>query len=173
MVEKINITVERVAKDHKCVVRNLMELYQHDHSEWDGAEMNEHGLYGYTYLDHYWTEEGRHPFLVRVDGKLAGFALVRTAPNTGGENRISEFFIVRKYRRKGIGRSVAHHVFDIFPGTWAVTQVEGNLPARAFWESVIANYTNDAFEQTEEYYRGERRRKQVFQSRGAQQGCDG
>ncbi len=35
------------------------------------------GLYDYMYLDHYWTEEGRHPFFIRVDGKLAGFALVR------------------------------------------------------------------------------------------------
>lgn len=28
---------------------------------------------GYKYIDHYWTEEGRYPYLVIQSGKLAGF----------------------------------------------------------------------------------------------------
>ena len=166
----MDVAIERATKDDKPVLRNLMELYQHDHSEWDGTDVDEHGVYGYTYLDHYWTEEGRHPFIVRVDGKIAGFVLVRTPPNTDCENQIAEFFIVRKYRRKGIGKIVAHRVFDMFPGRWAVTQVESNLPARRFWESVISDYTDGSFEQTEEDYRGERRPKQVFEQRRSRNG---
>lgn len=130
----MSITIDRVPKEDKAISRNLMELYQHDHAEWDGTELDEHGLYGYTYLDHYWTEEGRHPF------------------------------IVRKYRRRGIGRNVAHRIFDMYPGTWGVTQAPGNLTSRAFWERIVSEYTNAVYEQTEEIYQGETRPKQVFQS---------
>lgn len=161
----MRIIVDRVPEQKKSVLRNLLELYQHDHSEWDGADLNERGLYGYTYFEDYWTEDGRHPFIVRVDGKLAGFVLVRTPPNTGGENRISEFFIARKYRRRGIGRIVAFRVFDMFSGRWEVAQVESNHIARAFWEQAISQYTKGRYEQTEEIYKGECRPKQVFRSR--------
>ena len=43
----------------KSVLRNLMELYWHDFSEIDGADVNEHGLYEYNRLDSYWTEADR------------------------------------------------------------------------------------------------------------------
>lgn len=161
----MNITIDRVPKEENSVLRNLMELYQHDHAEWDGTDLNEHGLYGYTHFDHYWTDDGRHPFIIRVDGKLAGFVMVRTPPNVEARNRLCEFFIVRKYRRKGIGRIVTHRIFDMFPGEWEVTQVENNHIARAFWERVVSEYTNGNYEQTDEIYQGERRPKQVFTSR--------
>jgi predicted acetyltransferase len=161
----MNVTIDEVPREQKPVLRNLMELYQHDHAEWDGADLDEHGLYGYTYFEHYWTEDGRHPFLVRVDRKLAGFALVRTPPNTTGENRLAEFFIARKYRRRGVGRMVAFRIFDMFPGRWEVTQVANNHIARAFWEQAISQYTKGQYEQTEEICQGERRPKQVFTSR--------
>ena len=38
------------------------------------------GDYGYRYLDHYWADPGRHPFLFQVDHNWAGFALVREIP---------------------------------------------------------------------------------------------
>lgn len=161
----MEIGVSRVPKEDASILRNLMELYQYDHSEWDGAETDERGLYGYTYFGNYWTEEGRHPFLIRADGKPAGFVLVRTPPNTDGENRIAEFFVMRKYRRTGIGRFAAHQVFDMFPGEWQVTQFESNLTARSFWERIIGEYTNGNYEQTEETYDGQRHPKQVFRSR--------
>jgi predicted acetyltransferase len=71
------ITIQKVEYDHKSTLRNLLELYKYDFSEFDPEDVNENSLYDYMYLDHYWTEEGRHPFFIRVDGKLAGFALVR------------------------------------------------------------------------------------------------
>ena len=73
-----DVTLQRISIEHKSVLRNLMELCQHDYSEFNGEEINEHGLFGYGYLDNYWTEAGRHPFFVLASGNLAGFALVRT-----------------------------------------------------------------------------------------------
>ncbi len=55
---------------------------------------------------------------------------------------ISEFFVMRKYRRKGIGKLVAWQVFDLFPGQWEVGQYDKNDPAKIFWQEVIGAYTN-------------------------------
>lgn len=72
------ITIHKVEYEQKSILRNLLELYKYDFSEFDpDDDSNPNGLYEYKYLDHYWTEDGRYPFLIKVDDKLAGFALVR------------------------------------------------------------------------------------------------
>ena len=72
----MNIELVRVEETEKSVLRQLIELYNYDFSEYDQADVDAHGWYGYHYLDHYWTEEARHSFFIKVDGKLAGFVLV-------------------------------------------------------------------------------------------------
>ena len=127
----------------KAILQNMLELYQHDASEYDGKDLDEHGRYGYRYLDYYWVEANRVPFLVRVDGKLAGFALVNEHLIKTGEAGLSvaEIFIVRKYRRCGVGTTVARQLFDRFAATWEVRQEAGNIVAQAFWRKVINTYT--------------------------------
>lgn len=163
----MDIDIQPASIGDKSVLRNLMELCQHDYSEYDGTDVDEHGLFGYKYLDNYWSESGRYPFLVRVSGKLAGFVLVRAIDSRDNvTHSIAEFFVMRKYRRQGIGRRVAWRIFDLFPGQWSVCQEEVNLPAQSFWRRVIAEYTQgmniDEHLQTEEWH-GPR---QIFQSRG-------
>ena len=143
----MEISIEKAALSEKSVLRNLMELCQHDYSEFNRQDLDQHGLYGYTYLDNYWTERGRYPYLIKVSGKLAGFALVRVLSGEGEPlvYSMAEFFILRKYRRKGIGEQVATQVFDMFPGEWRVSQQAANFPAQAFWRKVISRYTRGNF----------------------------
>lgn len=154
----MNFLIQPVSITDKPVLRNLLELCHHDYSEYDNADVDEHGLFGYNYLDHYWTEPGRHAFLVRVDDRLAGFVLVRDVEDQHSSitHTIAEFFVMRKYRRQGIGRQVAWSIFDRFPGDWLVSQEEGNRPAQAFWRRVIDEYTHGSYTeetlQTEEWH---------------------
>ena len=97
-------------EDDRAVLRRLVELYRYDFSEFDRADVGLHGEFGYRYLDHYWTESGRQPFLFRVDSNWAGFALVREMPPYD----MAEFFVMQKYRRVGVGRRAAVDVFDRF-----------------------------------------------------------
>ena len=115
------------------MLRRLVELYRYDFSEFDRSDVGPHGDYGYPYLDNYWTEPGRHPFLVQVEGSWAGFALVREIP----PHDMAEFFVMRKYRRSGLGRDVAREVFRRFPGRWQVRQQRSNPAATAFWQTAI------------------------------------
>lgn len=144
----MEIGIQRASIEDKSIFRNLMELCQHDYSEFGGEDVNEHGIFGYRYLDHYWTEPGRHPFIIKVSGKLAGLALVRAIDED--THSIAEFLIMRKYRRQGVGQTVAHRIFDMFPGKWRIAQEEGNLPAQVFWRKVISRYTNGDFEDVQD-----------------------
>ncbi len=143
----MDVQLLEASYEDKPVLRNLLELYLYDFSEFIDCDVNEHGLYDYGYLDHYWTEEGRCPFLIRVDGKLAGFVLV-WAKGQGADRHllITEFFVMRKYRRRGVGKQAAFQAFDRFSGVWRIGEVKTNTPAVAFWRAIIAEYTRGSFQ---------------------------
>jgi predicted acetyltransferase len=146
----MNIEISPANVSERPILRHLMELYLYDFSEFDSADLGPSGLYEYPYLDHYWVEPERSPFLVRLDGNLAGFVLVaRYNYLTGFKDHwvIAEFFIMRKYRHQGVGEHVARTIFDQFPGDWQVGQINENTPATLFWRKVISRYTHDHFQE--------------------------
>jgi predicted acetyltransferase len=129
---KIEVIV--ATDDDRPIVRRLLQLYHYDFSEFNGADVNPHGEYLHGYFDEYWLGGDRRAFLIRVDGALAGFALVYT----GEPCDIAEFFVMRKYRRFGVGREAAAFLFQGFPGNWTVRQQLTNAPATEFWRRVIS-----------------------------------
>lgn len=131
--DPVNVQVFAAGPGDKPVMRRLLEFYRYDFSEFDGSDVDEHGAFGYRFLDLYWTEEGRHPFLFKVDGRWAGLALVRSGPPLD----MAEFFVLRKFRRSGIGREAARALFARFPGAWTVRQQRSNPVASTFWRAVI------------------------------------
>jgi len=146
----MDIVIEKVPYEKKLIMRNLMELYNYDFSVYEDEDVNEFGLYDYERLDYYWTEEGRFPYLIKVDSKIAGFALIRMIEGNDSEierNSIAEFFIMKKYRRKGIGAEVAQRVFRMFEGKWEIFVVGANTPAISFWENIINGYSNGVYAQ--------------------------
>jgi predicted acetyltransferase len=130
---QVTVDVQVATISDKPVVSRLLELYSHDFSEFTAADVDDEGLFGYRYLDAYWTEADRHPFLIRVDGHLAGFVFVRS----GEPHDMAEFFVMRKFRRSGIGAAVARDVFARFTGEWQVRQVPTNAAAVTFWRAAI------------------------------------
>ena len=55
---------------------------------------------------------------------------------------MSEFFILRKHRRRGVGRQAAAAVFSQHPGTWEVAIARKNLQAISFWRGVVQGSAN-------------------------------
>lgn len=148
----MDVQLTPVLYDKKETLRNLLELYMYELSPYlDTIDINEYGLFGYRYLDHYWTEKERYPFFIYASGKLAGFVFVREFERLEeGKIKwlISEFFVLKKYQKQGIGRLAAHQVFDKFKGKWIVAQIESNVISKLFWERVISEYTNGQFSKT-------------------------
>lgn len=142
-----DLEVRRASSGDRLPIHRMLELYQHDLSNiWD-QDLDTHGEYGYA-LDRYWTKSECHPFVALVGGRYAGFALVDNATKIGTDGHwMDQFFILKKYRRCGIGRAVATRVFEELPGQWEVGQMLNNHSARAFWRRVIANYTAESFKE--------------------------
>jgi len=141
-------TLIKVSEDQKSILRQLIEFYEYDFSEFNEADINSYGYYGYKYFDHYWTDEDRIAYFVMVNGQYAGFVMVNAhcyIVKEGNVRAISEFFIMRKYRNKGIGKVVAKQIFDTHSGAWEVLQHGNNHISKQFWESVIHDYTNGKY----------------------------
>ncbi len=149
----IDVELESVAEEDKTVLQHLLELCRHDYSEFDGNAVDPHGLFGYKYLDHYWTEAGRYPYFIKVSGQIAGFALIREMSErtaTDPPYSVAEFFVLRGYRRGGVGKAAAQQLFDRFsPRRWIVGTIAQNTQARQFWRNVIGAYTRGTYEESE------------------------
>lgn len=127
----------------------MLELYLYDFSEYDGSDLDNHASFGYGDLDYFWFEPTHAAFLITVDEKLAGFVLVdNEVMLAGSERSISEFFVMRKYRRHGVGKHSASEVFTRLPAKWEVRVIENNIPAQAFWKQTISDYTGGNHEIT-------------------------
>lgn len=136
------VEVVRASTEDRTVVRRLLQLYHYDFSEFDGADVDSHGEFLHRYFDHYWTAPDREAFLFRVDGAWAGLALVFT----GDPHDIAEFFVMRKYRRRGVGAAAAARLFERFPGEWTVRQLLSNPAATTFWRAAIPYPFREAVE---------------------------
>jgi predicted acetyltransferase len=129
-----------------------MQLYVYDWSELGPLDVGENGRFAEYPLDGYWRDDFRHPFLLRVDDRLAGFALVQEKSRLSGAAGIfdmAEFFVMRRYRRRGVGLAAAALAFDRFRGPWEVRERVGNDAATAFWRRAIDQYTSGRFDEVQ------------------------
>jgi predicted acetyltransferase len=107
-------------------------------------ELQPDGRFAYPDLPLYWSEASRFPFLAVVDGAWAGFVLVRQIQGSteyGPAWDMAEFFVLRGYRRRGIGSRLARLAFARFPGAWQVRVMEANVAADSFWRRAIESFT--------------------------------
>ena len=145
----MRVELQLMSVDEKSLLIRLMELYNYEFSQFSNDDINEYGYYGYEHIDDYWNEEGRFPYLIRVDGKIAGFALI--CPHCiyrkeEGARCIGEFFVMLKYRRMGIGSKAAAQLFDKYRGLWEISYWRNNLPASRFWKKVVEEYTKNNYQ---------------------------
>jgi predicted acetyltransferase len=146
------LELDPIDAQREAVLRHLVDLYVYDFSEMLGLDVGEDGRFPFRDLSVYFSEDWRHAFFIRVGGKLAGFVLVHTRSRLTDDlnvNDMAEFFVLRRYRRQGVGERAAVAVFERFPGVWEVRERASNTGAVAFWRRVIARYTNGAFQEVE------------------------
>jgi predicted acetyltransferase len=140
-----NVTLTEAPAARMPTIANLMQLYLHDFSEFAAVatahgEVDADGRFAYAGLDDYWREDGRLALTIEADGRLAGFALINrwSALNRPLDYSVAEFFVMRKYRRIGVGSQAARLLFARFPGRWEAPVAWYNPPALAFWRRAVA-----------------------------------
>ncbi len=146
----MNFDLELVEEKNKEIIYNLMQLYTYELSffedETTSFTMLDTGLYIMNkYVEKYWQEDNRHPYILKCNDELAGFVLQRF--NEENMNEIAEFFVINKYRKIGAGKYMANKMFDMYKGKWEVRTLLKNERAQKFWRTVIKQYTNNNFEE--------------------------
>ncbi|MBV8524579.1 MAG: GNAT family N-acetyltransferase [Acetobacteraceae bacterium] len=139
-----SVSLIPVPESERHIITNLMQLYKYDFSVFAEigspyGEVGRDGRFTYEGLESYWREDGRFALTVEADARLAGFVLVNrwSALNRELDHAVAEFFVLRKYRRIGIGSRAAKALFERWPGRWEVAVARYNKPALAFWRKAI------------------------------------
>lgn len=158
----MNYEIKRATLEEKETLNNLLQFYIYDFSEFMDFHIEDNGKFDDYPLNDYWTENSRFPFLIKLNGKYAGFVLVKLINRDDDDSyfSIAEFFIMKRYRRAGLGKLVAMDIFKMYKGQWEVYQIDNNVPAQHFWKKAIEEYTGGKF--TERIEVG--RKTQVFVS---------
>lgn len=150
------IALQRVGAERAETLANLFQFYVHDFGDFWGARQVDFGEDGrfplYPPLPRYWSEPDRTCLLIRVDGKIAGFALLDREGYSGEpvDWNMGEFFVARHYRRRGVGRAAALAVFRERPGRWELAVARPNAPALSFWRGVVAEAAAGAVEERDQ-----------------------
>ena len=140
----------RVEEKDKSIIYNLMQLYTYELSFFEDETatftMLDSGLYVINkYVERYWKDENRHPYILNHNNELLGFVLHRY--NEEDMNEIAEFFVLNKYRKIGAGTFMASKMFELYKGKWEVRTLIKNERAQKFWRKIIKDFTNNNFEE--------------------------
>ncbi len=141
------------SKEDKQIIQNLARFYIYDLSEFQGRKCPDNGLFEDEDYTRYWTKAGHFPFLVKCQNELAGFVFVEEGGSSPDiDFHMAEFFIVRKFRGKGVARIVAKEIFQRFSGNWEVMAISHNYLAIKFWENTISEYVQGRFTKSSEFH---------------------
>ena len=122
------------------LIANLYQFYAFESSDWEQEDVETDGRF-YIHEPHlarYWQEPGWSAQLILADGFIAGFLLIERSELPGIEApEFADLFILRKYRRQGIGRALVRQLMgDGSP--WLLRFYGQDELACAFWRQVLA-----------------------------------
>ncbi|MGE0029706.1 MAG: GNAT family N-acetyltransferase [Steroidobacteraceae bacterium] len=88
-------------------------------------------------------------FVVLREQEPVGFAVVQRSLANGDDPkrhyRLSEFFIRKPFRSRGVGRGAAMLLFARYAGEWTIPEQSRNPAAIRFWRRVVSEFTNGRF----------------------------
>lgn len=165
----MQIEVIQATPEQKPILANLLELYAYEFTEFCDFDIGDDGFYGYEHLPLYWTEDTRFPYLIFVDKKVAGFVLVQKGSPISDDTSvwdISEFFVMKKYKRHGVGTEAALKVWEQFKGPWQIRVLVSNAIACPFWLKAIKRFISGVPTKVERSINGKDWIVYTFESKG-------
>ena len=172
-VDGTGVSVSPATETEGPALRRLMQLYCYDFNDFSNMPIHGDGTFGDPEFIEGQFGPRHTTYVLRFGGTLAGFAIVSPRSYLTGKSSVTDmaqFFVMRGYRRKGIGRTAVTNLFDRHPGAWEVRVIDENSVANAFWRSAIDGYTSGAFEVSKIEDRNDSGTLFSFTSRGEGQG---
>jgi len=140
----MNISLKKGTKENLKIAKNLVHYYIYDLGVPMGWDPRTDGVYdGCDEMAENWNNEKYHSYLIYNGDIPIGFAVVKELIKTKIVYEIEEFFVLRRYRKKNVGKKVAFELFDSFQGNWQVRVLKQNTPAISFWSRIINIYTTN------------------------------
>lgn len=144
----MEVEVAAASLEEKYALINLVKMYCYEWSQYNKRGVDANGEYAFErHIPKFWEKPRYYPYFIRVDGELAGFALVDDDFDLypSYDHAMSEFFVMHKFRRAGAGRRAARAVFDLLPGSWEIKMHPANTASIVFWRSVVGEYANGEY----------------------------
>lgn len=136
----MQIELLTTSADQQPLIANLYQYYAYESSDWEQEDVEVDGRF-YIHAPHlqrYWQEPDWSASLVLVDGFIAGFLLIERSELPGIDAlEFADLFILKKYRRLGIGRALVEQVIVAGGGSWLVSFYEQDALARQFWQRLL------------------------------------
>lgn len=128
--------------EHAGIIRNLYQFYAYESSDWEAEDVEVDGRFYVhdAHMDRYWQSPGWSASLVLVDGFIAGFVLVERSELPGIDGlELADLFILKRYRRQGIGLAVARQLLCQGECDWLLRCYREDGPAVAFCQALVAD----------------------------------
>ncbi|WP_137935706.1 GNAT family N-acetyltransferase [Chitinivorax sp. B] len=126
--------------NEKNIIRNLYQFYSYDSSDWESFDLESNGLFYMddNYFAHYWELEGWSANLIKVNDEIAGFLLIEhnTLPGLDAPE-FADLFLMKKYRRQGIGQQIVEGVMLGTAHPWVVNVFVDDTQAMDFWNAMF------------------------------------
>ncbi|KAB8061017.1 GNAT family N-acetyltransferase [Janthinobacterium sp. FT14W] len=135
------MTLRAIVPGDEAALARLFQLYCYDNTGWSGEALLADGRYDVCDegLASYVHAAGHTASWIEVAGELAGFFL--TEPGMAGKlavQEFSDFFILKKYRRRGVALEVVRRVLLDSAQPWLVATFRDDAAACAFWRQAFA-----------------------------------
>ena len=154
MARPIQLLNTREDASYREWLRHVYPLYLHDLSQFDqnGYHLSPSGRWEPDHLPYWLSHAFCHPLVILSGTDPVGFAFIGEVPfpfmSEDVQFRLSEFFVLRAYRRSSIGRRAALAVLASFSGSFELTVLEANTPALAFWRAVLPRAVSTPIRET-------------------------
>jgi len=132
-------------------LRRLMQFYLYDFSELEDIDIDDDGVLGHREFIEEQFSPAHEVFLIRADAQLAGFAILTQGSfitHNSDVTDMTQFFILRAWRKRGVAAAAAQQLFARHPGPWEVRVIDSNTVARAFWRETITRFTGGNFDES-------------------------
>lgn len=137
--KKNTIRIKRVSKVEKRILKNLFSYFMHDLSPYEDIELDKHGFFNCPDIKLIIENKGLKPFLIFHKKEIAGFINISMPVFAADKTThvIQQLFVLKKFRRLGVGKEASKLVLNKFPGKYAIGQLIKNKPAVKFWKSFL------------------------------------
>lgn len=140
LMPETTVELIQTGPDEAELIRNLYQYYAYESSDWEQEDVERDGRF-YIHDEHlarYWEDPQWSANLLLVDGYIAGFLLIEGCELPGIDAlELADLFILKRYRRKGIGRAIATQVLCSGEANWLVRFYDQDEVSQAFWRAVL------------------------------------